>query len=224
MLRRYDSIIVCAILLSALTTGMVSCQSTFSLPPTPTLLTEPGPPIRRPTALPDIIALLSSPAADQQIVAAQLLTDRGAAAAPAVPALITTLRDNTTDVRVAAARALGAIGPAAQPAVPQLLTLLHHNDTYYHENYAVLEAFAHIGDRSIIPDLAPFLYDEQVWTTIAAARAVGILAQQPFPERDTGPSIEDANGTPVVVSAAREWWINTGQQIDWKSKATPTSE
>lgn len=222
MLRFYGSIIMYAILLSTLAARMVSCQPTFSLPPTPTLLTEPGPPIRRPTALPDIIALLASPAADQQIVAAQLLTERGAAAAPAVPALITTLHDTTTDVRIAATHALGAIGPASQPAVPTLLTLLHHDDMYYHENYAVLEALAHIGDRSIIPQLAPFLYDEQIWTTIAAARAIGILAQQPFPERDNGPSTNDANGTPVVVRAAREWWIQAGQHLDWSSGPLPT--
>ena len=165
--------------------------------------------------VPDLIAVLSNPHSDYQgrVAAAKALERKGGEAAPAVPALINNLQHEDNYVREAVERALGAIGPAAKSAVPMLTNILNGNAST-HERSVVAEALGKIGDRSAIPALAKILYDTDRSLAIDAAKALGLLAEQAFPDLH-GPCCSSENGVPRIVTAARNWWEQEGQHIDW---------
>lgn len=140
----------------------------------------------------------------------------GPKAEPAVPALIDNLAvKRFSAVRESAARALGAIGPAAKPAVSHLTPLL--SDESVHVQLAVVEALARIGDKSAVPGLAQALNDEYVGISIASAKSIAKLTGREFPELYGASFSLDDNGIPILVKAAREWWINEGQYQNWQS-------
>lgn len=214
----------CAILLSGtLLLALVRCSGQVVSQPSP----MPMPPERAipptvllPTTVPELILLLYDDGASVRIEAAYALGRMGAAATPAIPGLVHNLSyPYTSEVRQAAAKALGNMGSAAQPAVHPLIDMIKFQH-FAGERITAIEVIANIGDSSVMPDLAPFLYEQSINGfpyDVAAhtARTMGLLAKQDFPDlHGSGFSLE-ADGTPIIVKAAQRWWEQKGQFMDW---------
>jgi len=162
-----------------------------------------------------LIEDLSSPNAEDRINAAYYLKLMGADAELAIPALIDNLNyQGVFEVRMAAVEALGAIGPPAKIAVPDLVSLLQTD--FVHVQREAATALGQINSLVAVPYLAEALYDDDKGTAINAAKSLGIITGQDFPEMYSVGATLDDNGIPIVVVAAREWWIMHGQHKDWQ--------
>lgn len=207
------------IFLVLLASGCSSASSTNIyvervITPTPDLNFERSIDPTPPGTLPELIASLASDNAVARIVAAKVLADMGPKAEPAVFALIGNLSYQTnSEVRESAARALGAIGSAAKSAVPQLTTLLLTD--FVNVQSAAAVALGQIGDTSAIPALAQGLNDRYIEVSIESAKSIAILANQEFPDFNSTSYSLDENGVPLIVKAAREWWMHDGQYQNW---------
>ena len=186
-----------------------------SLPPTPTPLIERdiSPTIVWPSTVPELIPLLRGGELER-FGAARELGEFGADAAPAVPALVANLYyDGVYDVRQAAAWALGEIGPGSNKAIPALAAVVLTD--FVHVRRAAAIALGKIGDKTAIYSLVKALDDEDDGVSGEAARSIGILAGQSFPDMNTDGFQMNENGVLVIVEAAKDWWENGGQYIDW---------
>lgn len=207
------------IFLVLLASGCSSASSTNIyvervITPTPDLNFERSIDPTPPGTLPELIASLASDNAVARIVAAKVLADMGPKAEPAVFALIGNLSYQTnSEVRESAARALGAIGSAAKSAVPQLTKLLLTD--FVNVQSAAAVALGQIGDTSAIPALAQGLNDRYIEVSIESAKSIAILANQEFPDFNSTSYSLDENGVPLIVKAAREWWMHDGQYQNW---------
>lgn len=162
----------------------------------------------------DLIEELSSDNVETRLNAAFVLISIGPEAEPAIPALIENLNyQEAYEVRMTAAEALGAIGPAAKVAIPDLINLLQTD--FVHVRRAAATALGQIKSPVAVPVLADALYDDDKGTAINAAKSLGIITRENFPELHSVGATLDENGIPVVVSAAREWWETYGQHQNW---------
>lgn len=87
-----------------------------------------------------------------------------------VPDLIAAANDPDNTVRAFLASALAAVGPSARP---RLQTALHHPSAYVRQT--VVSALRHMGDSSVVPEIAPLLDDPDETvrqTTADALRAI----------------------------------------------------
>jgi HEAT repeat protein len=187
------------------------------VPPTPTPAAPhedtPETPPPMPSSVPELISLLRSDDAAKRYWALRYLEGKGAEAQAAVPALIENLKSDGSEVRILAANILGEIGPPAQSAIPALSEILLND--WIHPGSAAAKALGRIGDKSAIPALAQAL-DREEQVAIYSAEAIAILAHQDFPDiGETGFSI-GPNGVPLIVEAARNWWVQEGQYKYWK--------
>lgn len=182
---------------------------------------NPGPLPTAPSTMPDLIASLSDPDYQVRLASIYALMDMGPAAEPAVSALIIVLSDDVSDVRTAAAYALGGIGPAGASAVPALVQVLR-SDEYGHARVAAAESLGRIGDTSAVPILAEVLWDQEAHMSlhIKASQAIAWLTGADFPDCEPGPHGYKLNdeGEPLIVMAAREWWMGEGQYQEWPAK------
>ena len=103
---------------------------------------------------------------------AEVLSDLGSRAKPAVPALVGALADPEEDVRHSAARALGATAAGEAIAVPALVRAL--NDPAGRVRGASAEALGEIGAvaQTAVPALVEKLKDPEVAVRVAAAKAL----------------------------------------------------
>ena len=174
------------------------------------------PPPTPPSTLPELIDVLLGPNDEARIGAALTLGNMGPSAIEAVPALTQNLYYRNDEVSRYAAQALGKIGPGAAPAVPNLIVLLL-SDSSVHSRREAAEALGKIGDASAVPALAQGLNDEDKGVGIECAKSIAVLTGQQFPDMNsTGYSL-DENGIPLIVSSAKKWWTEEGQDKSWVS-------
>jgi HEAT repeat protein len=170
-----------------------------------------------PSTLPELIVSLGSGNTAERIVAAHVLEDMGPKAESAIPALIANLDYDYSDVREAAARALGSIGSAAKSAAPQLSAMLLNDTDSVNARRAAAYALGRIGDLSAIPALAEVLNEDQIDNVVGveSAKSIAILVNQKFPDSNSTSFSLDVDGVPLIVKAAKAWWLNEGQYQNW---------
>lgn len=187
-----------------------------SLSPTPTPLIERdiSPTITLPDTVQELIPLLLGDREDYRFAAARRLGALGPAAAPAVPALVVNLYyDGAYEVRQAAAQALGEIGPGSKKAIPALTAVLLTDFVHVRVDAAI--ALGKIGDKSAIYSLVKALDDEDDGVSGEAARSIGLITGQSFPDINSSGFHINENGVPDIVQAAKDWWEREGQHDDW---------
>lgn len=200
---------------------VIFLSSCNSVPPNTSATTQPplllgdggGGAPTRPETLDEAIAVLSNPASDYKarIAAIETIPSFSSEAKLAVDVLITQLEYDDVDVRERSAWVLGEIGSPAKHSVPSLSKLLL-NGASVRERRRAAEALGKIGDKSAVPALATVLSETAI--AVEAAKALGLLTGQQFPGlSSSGYSVE--NGTPIIVTAARKWWQERGQFMDW---------
>lgn len=214
---RFKVMIVILFVLS-LSVWLYACSSAsthpLETPRPPLLLADEGSTSSiKPKTLQDAMAMLARSSSDYKarVAAISVIPSFGSDARMAVDVLIAQLAYDDNTVREKSAWALGEIGPAAKKAVPRLSEIVTKS-TSTNERRSAVEALQKISDKSVIPLLASLLSDESV--AVEAAKAIGHLADQPFPDvNNTGYRIE--NGTPIIVTAAATWWEEEGQFLNW---------
>jgi len=198
--------------LFVLCTSACTCDNVVIGPHDPTPLPTAS------STMSELIASLSDPDYHVRLASIYALRDMGSAAEPAVSALIIVLSDDVSDVRTAAAYAFGAIGPAGASAVPALVQVLR-SDKYGPARVAAAESLGRIGDTSAVPILAEVLWDQGAHMSlrIEVSQATAWLTGAEFPDCEPGPHAYKLNdeGEPLIVIAAREWWMSEGQYQEW---------
>lgn len=213
-----SKVIILILFVLPLYVWLYACSSasthTTDTPRPPLLLADEGSTSSiKPKTLQGAMAILSRSSSDYKarVAALSVIPSFGSDAGIAVDILIAQLAYDDTIVREKSAWALGEIGPAAKKAVPRLSEIVTKT-TSTNERRSAVEALQKISDTSVVPLLASLLSDESV--AIEAAKAIGHLADQPFPDvNNTGYRIE--NGIPIIVTAAKTWWEEKGQFLDW---------
>ena len=170
----------------------------------------------------ELIINLYSDDMNVRLVSIYELQKYGDAASVAVPALISNLHVDNNDVRVASATTLGKLGQDAQDATQDLLYVLE-NDPYIHARSAAAFALGRIGNQSSVPHLAAALYDQNPYNSydvsISSAVAIAKITGEKFSDHDSTTGFQlNANGIPLIVIDARDWWLNEGQYEDLSSK------
>lgn len=170
-------------------------------------------------SLPDLIVALSSSNDEIRIAAARKLVTFGPDAKIAVPLLTQNLQHPNSEVRRSAVDALASLGEMARPSVASLTALLLTDTVIQPRRHAAI-ALGKIGDASAVPALAKCLSDSDDIVAIQCAKSIGILANQQFPDMNSTSYRIDQNGIPLIVIAATEWWVKSGQYETWISQET----
>lgn len=170
-------------------------------------------------SLPELIDALSSPNDEIRIAAARKMVAFGPDAKLAISSLIQNLKHPNSEVRRSAVDALASLGELAKPSVRGITDLLL-TDTAIQPRRQAAKALGEIGDVSAVPSLAKCLSDSDDGVAIQCAKSIGILANQQFPDMNSTSYRIDHNGIPLIVSAATEWWVNSGQYETWISQET----
>jgi hypothetical protein len=148
------------------------------------------------------------------------LAKRGPSASEVAPALSVALTYPRRDSYLAGF-ALMAIGPNAKSAIPVLASELSH-DRNTVRRYAAL-SLGTIGQAAecAVPQLASLLWYPDSETRSAAAVSIDAIIKSDLvdPEAKLDPQtpgvlpLDEPEG--VLSGLAREWWLNTGQNINW---------
>jgi len=123
------------------------------------------------------------------VTASSPLVAMGSSARPAIPYLLQNLASPREDVRRYSIFVLGTIGTPAQCAVPQLATFLWDPDRFVRS--ATAGALTEITQIELVEDEIYKLDPTMVG---------GVFADEP-----------EGN----ISGIAREWWLNTGQGMNW---------
>jgi|GEM_PF-290842 len=110
--------------------------------------------------------------------AAQLLSQLGPDAKPAVDALSKALADEDIFVKRFAAKALGGIGPEAKSSVPALAKLLRDENEEVSD--AAAEALGKMGQDAVNPLISAFK-ENDIYLKVQAAKALGKLGPDAAP-------------------------------------------
>jgi HEAT repeat protein len=138
-------------------------------------------------AAPALSVALTYPRRDSYLAGFALLA-LGPNAKSAIPILVSELTHERTTVRKYAALSLGAIGREAECAIPQLASLLWHPDSETRSAAAI--SIDAITEANLVDPDAKL--DPQT---------PGIMA------------LDEPEG--IVSGLAKEWWLETGQDIYW---------
>lgn len=170
----------------------------------------------------ELMHIIATPDAPGFGLATKELAEMGSEAAPASELLATALSYNRRDSYMAGI-ALISIGPDAHLACSQLRKAL--NDERTTVRCFAAEALGAIGERAIaaVPDLAARLWDEDAWVRTAAAGAIEAITGEDLlaDSYELNPSIpgsvsaDDPEGR--LSGAARTWWLESGEGMNWMS-------
>ena len=151
------------------------------------------------------------------------LANRGATASEAAPALSVALTYPRRDSYLAGF-ALIAMGPNAKSAIPTLVSELSHERSTV-RRYAALSLGA-IGRAAecAVPQLALLLWYQDSETRSAASISIDAIARIDLvdPEAKLDPQtpgvmpLDEPEG--IVSGLAREWWLNTGENMKWPTE------
>jgi len=162
---------------------------------------------------------MKSPSADERLLGMWAVLNYPDKNQATLPFVVQNLYyQQNSDVRSAAARVLGELGPVANMAVPDLINVLQ-TDSSSDVQIDIAIALGKIDDLSAVPALASNLigYEDN---NIAAfsAKSISQLTGETFPDSDSSGFRLDEHGVPLIVIAARDWWLSTGQFEDWNKK------
>jgi len=170
----------------------------------------------------ELIQLLEDPNDPNNLFAAITteLANRGSSASKSAPALAKALTYPRRDSYLAGF-ALIAIGPDAKSVIPILVSELSHERTTV-RRYAAL-SLGSIGKPAecSIPQLATLLWHSDSDTRVAASIAIDAITGINLvdPEAKLDPKtigvmpIDEPEG--VLSDPAKEWWVTTGENLDW---------
>lgn len=148
------------------------------------------------------------------------LARMGPAAAPAAPALARALQYPRRD-SYEAGKALVAIGPAGAPAVPELVKALRNDRPEVRSIAAYVLGIIGEQARCAVPEIAPLLWDSDMFARGAAAEALDAITGRDLvewiykidPSRPMSISGDKPDGS--ITGKARTWWTEEGQYLDW---------
>ncbi len=158
------------------------------------------------------------------------LKNRGSLAAEAAPALAKALAYPRRDTFMAW-EALINIGPEAKTAIPFLLENLANERADIRAYSAI--ALASIGPsaKCAVPYLAPLLWDTDPQVPSSVAKALDSITgidlvrtsdkfDPAYPNQIVLDNSGSTNGVPddPVSKIAKEWWLETGQQMIWPTE------
>ena len=164
----------------------------------------------------ELARLLMDEWSGNRVYAAMALGSIGPSATSAVPNLVEILlADEDPVVRFHAAEALGSI---REPIAIDPLIIALGDDDVNVRKYAAL-AIGKFGEdaKFAVPALIYLVQNDEVIVGVAAAYSISIITGEEFPDSNgNGESFRVGNtGDAIIVVAAREWWLNEGQFMDW---------
>jgi hypothetical protein len=146
---------------------------------------------------------------------------RGPSASEAAPALAKAMAFDQRD-SYRASRALAAMGISAKSAIPYLLQNLNNRREEVRRHSIFVLGIIGEPASCAVPKIALLLWDQEPYIrSISAAALTGITSEDLVeyddlrldPELPGSTNPDEPEGE--ITKAAREWWLNTGQNIDW---------
>jgi HEAT repeat protein len=149
------------------------------------------------------------------------LEKRGPSASEAAPALAKSMAYNERG-SYQASDALIAMGPSAESAIPYLLQNLENDrEVVRRHSLFVLGILGELASCAV-PNIAALLWDEESFVRSTAAGALTEITDNELVEYEDlrlDPSLpgsvsaDDPEGR--ITGMAREWWLETGQKMNW---------
>lgn len=149
------------------------------------------------------------------------LTNRGPSASEAAPILARVISYNGS-YSVTASHPLIVMGPAAKSAIPYLLQNLSSKREDVRSYSIFVLGIIGEASRCAVPQMAPLLWDPDpvVRSTVAGALTeithIILVEDEIYKLDPTMPGSVFVDGPDANISKiAREWWLNTGQNMEW---------
>lgn len=199
--------------------GLAGCTPSYRLTETPYVSSEE---VVYPTpaaTLPELVENLLNGDPMVRYVSRNALADYGEEAVVAVPDLIENLsHQDWNEVRIRAAKALGRIGSSASEAVPHLISIVENEKEDYQFLDEAIRALGEIGNKSAVPALAFFLYEDDERfkkLTPNSAMSIAQITGERFTDSENYGFIMTQDGEFYIVPDARKWWEQEGKYQDW---------
>lgn len=171
-------------------------------------------PAATPSTFQQALVYMKSQSSDERILGMWAILDYPDKSQEALPIIIQNLYyQENSDVRSAAARVLGELGPLATVAVSDLINAMQ-SDSSSDVKIDTAISLGKIGDRSAVPALAGNLEGDYTLAALSA-KSISQITGENFPDSNSSGFRLNEQGVPLIVIAAREWWEEKGQFLDW---------
>jgi hypothetical protein len=171
-------------------------------------------PVATPSTFQQALLYMKSQSGDERILGMWAILDYPDKNQEALPIIVQNLYyQENSDVRSAAARVLGELGPSATVAVSDLINVMQ-SDSSSDVKIDTAISLGNIGDQSAVPALAGNLERDYNLATLSA-KSISQITGENFPDSNSSGFRLNEQGIPLIVIAAREWWEEKGQFLDW---------